>query len=162
MLPNSSSSLAPAYILLRRGTLPPQPIKLFKEMVYACEDLLPQKGFKPVEIYGYSRREEWKYATVNYEMEGPLIAFGSGATGFTGEYECHNTYSVQHYIEFVEKGLILIAGACRVAPKERMIRFVITRLFICRSMSCTEFEKEFGRACVVGSAAQGSTPSLGC
>jgi len=131
-------------------------------MVYACEDLLPQKGFKPVEIYGYSRKEEWKYATVNYEMEGPLITFGSGATGFTGEYEYHNTYFVQHYIEFVEKGLIPIAGARRVAPKERMIRFVITRLFICRSMSCTEFEKEFGRACVVSSAAQGSTPSLGC
>jgi len=84
--PTLITPYAIGYKLIKEGKIPPQPdSKTFKKMIYACEDNLPSKGFKGVEIYGYSR-SSWKYATVNYEMEGPLIGIGCGAMGFTGGF----------------------------------------------------------------------------
>ena len=134
------------YKLIKKGKIPTQPSKkIFKKMVYACEDILPLKGFKGVEIYGYSRRKEWKYVTVNYEMEGPLLGFGCGAMGFTGGYEYVNTHSVKNYINSVLNDRLPIAGAREVALFERAIRYTVCRLFVCRVLNKKDFKLKFNR-----------------
>ena len=135
------------YKLIKGRKIPVQPSKeVFREMVYACEDILPLRGFKGVEIYGYSKRESWKYVTVNYEMEGPLLGFGCGATGFTGGYEYQNTCFVEGYISAVLNNKLPIAGARRVALTERVIRYAVCRLFICRVLSKRDFKLRFGKS----------------
>ena len=131
------------YKLIREGKIPPQPdSETFKEMIYACENILPSKGFKGVEIYGYSR-SQWKYITVNYEMEGPLISVGCGATGFTGGFEYQNTCFIEEYFNSILQNKLPIAGARNVTEKERAIRYTVTRLFICRALSKREFKLKF-------------------
>ncbi len=137
----------PGYELMKRGALPPQPsMRTFRKMVYACEDLLPRRGFRGVEIYGYSRREGWKYFTVNYEMEGPLIGLGAGAMGFTGGFEYQNTCFPEHYVSRLIDGKLPIAGCRRVSVRERAVRYVVCRLFICRELSKKSFSRKFGRS----------------
>ena len=132
------------YRLIREGKLPPQPSERdFESMIYACEDTLPKRGYRGVEIYGYSRLE-WKYATVNYEMEGPLLAFGAGAVGFTGGFEYVNTHFVEEYVEALKSGRLPIAGARRVRSFERWVRYATCRLFVCRSLDRESFERKFG------------------
>ena len=134
------------YKLIKEGKIPTQPSrKVFKKMIYACEDTLPPKGFKGVEIYGYSRRVGWKYVTVNYEMEGPLLGFGCGAMGFTGGYEYINTHSVKDYIDSVLNDRLPIAGAREVALVERAIRYTACRLFVCRILNKKDFRLKFNR-----------------
>ena len=111
-------------------------------MIYACENILPSKGFKGVEIYGYSR-SQWKYVTVNYEMEGPLISVGCGATGFTGGFEYQNTCFIEEYFNSILQNKLPIAGARNITEKERAIRYTVTRLFICRTLSKREFKLKF-------------------
>lgn len=133
------------YKLVREGRVVQPSRRTFKQMVYLAEDLLSSAGFEPVEIYGYSRGGGWKYATVNYEMEGPLLGFGCGAMGFTGGFEYQNTCSVPEYIKSVSKGELPIAGARLVDPKERAIRYATCRLFVCRRLDLADFERKFGR-----------------
>ncbi len=133
------------YKLMVSGKIPEQPgMSMFKKMVYACEDILPKKGYKGLEIYGYSRIDEWKYVTVNYEMEGPLIGLGCGATGFTGGYEYQNTCSLEDYINSIRENRLPVAGARWVTREERAIRYTACRLFICRRLDKKEFKKKFG------------------
>ena len=135
------------YELMRRGIIPQQPDgKAFREMVYLCEDVLPARGFRGVEIYGYSRVEGWKYFTVNYEMEGPLLGLGCGAMGFTGGYEYQNTCFVDEYVEAVSRGRLPIAGSRGVDRVERAIRYVVCRLFVCRELDKGGFESRFGES----------------
>lgn len=82
------------YKLVGKGQINQPDRSAFKKMAYTAEDTLSSKGFKPVEIYSYSKQADWKYTTVNYEMEGPLLGIGCGAVGFTGGYEYGNTCSV--------------------------------------------------------------------
>ena len=116
----------------------------FKKMVYVAEDILSSRGFKPVEIYGYSRKPDWKYATVNYEMEGSLLGIGCGAAGFTGGYEYQNTCSVQEYIQAALSKRLPIAGARSVDVRELAIRSTVSKLFVGRSLNLAEFEQKFG------------------
>ena len=144
--PTLITSYSIGYKLIKEGKIPPQPGKeVFKEMVYAAEDILTSKGFKGVEIYGYSRKRGWKYVTVNYEMEGPLLGFGSGAMGFTGGYEYQNTCFPNDYINSLLNNKLPIAGARKVSLTERAIRYVVSRLFICRSLSKQEFKLKLGK-----------------
>ena len=122
----------------------------FKKMVYAAEDILSSRGFKPVEIYGYSRKPDWKYATVNYEMEGPLLGIGCGAMGFTGGYEYQNTCSVQEYIQAALSKRLPIAGARKVDARELAIRSTVSKLFVGRSLKLAEFEQNFGDFRILG------------
>ncbi len=133
------------YKLIKSNKLDQPDNKTFKSMVYASEDLLSTKGFQPIEIYGYSRKQSWKYATVNYEMEGPLLGLGCGATGFTGGYEYQNTCSVQEYIRSSTNGELPIAGARWVSLTERSIRYATCRVFVCRSLNKSEFQRKFGK-----------------
>ncbi len=136
----------PGRKLMMEGKIPEQPgMKVFKEMVYACEDMLPRRGFKGLEIYGYSRNPDWKYVTVNYEMEGPLIGFGAGAMGFTGGFEYQNTCSPSKYWEMLSSGKLPIAFARDVEIVERAVRYTTCRLFICRGLGKDEFKAKFGR-----------------
>jgi len=133
------------YKLIKEGKIPPQPsMSVFKRMIYACEDILPARGYKGVEIYGYSRREDWKYVTVNYEMEGPLLGFGCGAMGFTGGYEYVNVHFIEDYIDTTLNGKLPIAGARRVNLTERAIRYIACRLFVCRVLDKKSFKLKFG------------------
>jgi len=135
------------YKAIVNGLLPEQPSKrVFKKMIYAYEDILPNRGFKGVEIYGYSREGRWKYVTVNYEMEGPLLGFGCGATGFTGRYEYQNVCSVSDYISVVLNNKLPIAGARRVSLAERAIRYAVCRLFICRILNKRDFKEKFNKS----------------
>lgn len=131
------------YKLIREGRLKQPSGNIFKEMVYACEDMLPSRGFKPVEIYGYSRLAEWKYATVNYEMVGPLMGLGAGAVGFTGGYEYANTCHPAEYMERLALGNLPVAVARKVDENERMIRYVTTQVFVCRRLYKREFRRKF-------------------
>ena len=142
--PTLITEYCPGYKRVEKGKINQPNKTTFKEMVYAAEGILSSKGFKPVEIYGYSRKSGWKYATVNYEMEGPLLGIGCGAMGFTGGYEYQNTCSVQEYIQAALGNRLPIAGARRVDARELAIRTVVTRLFICRSLNLKEFEQKIG------------------
>ncbi|MBS7627062.1 radical SAM protein [Candidatus Bathyarchaeota archaeon] len=133
------------YTHLKRDRLDQPNNRNFKSMVYACDDLLTSKGFKPIEIYGYSRKQGWKYVTVNYEMEGPLLGLGCGAMGFTGGYEYQNTCSVPEYIQSSINGELPIAGARWISLTERSIRYTTCRIFICRRLNKSEFKRKFGR-----------------
>ncbi len=136
---------SPGYRLIKSGRIPPQPdMKVFKRMVYACEEILPSRGFVGVEIYGYSRVEGWKYVTVNYEMEGPLLGFGCGAMGFTGGFEYQNVCFVDEYLKSLASGRLPIAGARRTSLTERAIRYTACRLFICRYLNKKDFRHRFG------------------
>ncbi|HEW94226.1 MAG TPA: coproporphyrinogen III oxidase family protein [Thermoprotei archaeon] len=130
------------YNLVRKGRIIQPSKKVFKEMIYLTEDILPSKGFKPVEIYGYSK-EGWKYVTVNYEMEGPLIGLGCGAMGFTGRFEYINTCSVSDYINSIKENRLPIAGSRYVDVKERIIRYINSRLFVCRKLNYKDFKDKF-------------------
>jgi len=130
------------YNLVRKGKITQPSKKVFKDMVYLAEDMLTSKGFKPIEIYGYSRRG-WKYVTVNYEMEGPLIGLGCGAMGFTGRFEYINTCSIPEYIDKVKRNILPIAGSRYVNIRERIIRYINSRLFICRNLSYNDFKNKF-------------------
>ncbi|RLE86689.1 MAG: hypothetical protein DRJ49_07475 [Thermoprotei archaeon] len=118
--------------------------RTFKKMVYLTEDILSSAGFEPVEIYGYSKKSGWKYVTVNYEMEGPLLGLGCGAMGFTGGFEYQNTCSVPDYIQSVREGKFPIAGARFVDLRERAIRYTTCRLFVCRHLSFVELKRKLG------------------
>ncbi len=134
----------PGFKLIKKGRVNQPDKRTFRRMVYAAEDILSSKGFKPVEIYGYSRDPEWKYATVNYEMEGPLLGLGCGAMGFTGGYEYQNTCSVQEYIQSALQGDLPIAGARSVDIEELAIRYTNSRLLVSRSLDIRDFEERFG------------------
>ena len=133
--------------LLKERRLPPQPdLATVDRMALLCEDILSSKGFAGVEIYGYSRSPDWKYFTVNYEMEGPLIGLGCGAMGFTGGFEWVNTCSVDAYIESVNSGRAPIAGARLVDVRERAARVVASRLFVSRRLDLHEFRSIVGQS----------------
>jgi oxygen-independent coproporphyrinogen-3 oxidase len=135
----------PMYQRLKNDSLKPQPSKrAFKRMFYTTFNVLEGAGYKPLELYGFSRTND-KYATVNLEMEGPLLGFGCGAAGFTGSYEYQNTCSVREYIRSILNGNLPIAGAKNVNVKERIIRWVASRLFVGRGFNLCDFEAEFGR-----------------
>jgi len=131
------------YRLFKEGKVRQPSMKVFKEMIKATYKVLEPAGYKSIEIYGFSRREGWKYATVNYEMEGPLLAFGCGAVSFTGGYEYTNTHYTEEYVRAVEKGRLPIAGARRVSVRERALRYTAARLFVCKQLDEMEFEKVF-------------------
>lgn len=134
----------PMYQRLKNGSLELQPSKrTFKRMFYTTFDILESAGYKPLEIYGFSKTND-KYATVNLEMEGPLLSFGCGAVGFTGTYEYQNTCSVREYIRSVINGNLPIAGERNVDVKERIIRWIASRLFVGKGFDLCEFETEFG------------------
>lgn len=133
------------YRLVEKGEVDQPSKSEFKEMMYLAEDVLSSKGFEPVEIYGYGRKEGWKYVTVNYEMEGPLLGLGCGAMGFTGGYEWINTCSVPEYIRTVQEGELPIAGSRTVDVRERAIRYTSCRLFVCRSLDLIKFRSKFGK-----------------
>jgi oxygen-independent coproporphyrinogen-3 oxidase len=134
----------PMYRRLKDGSLESQPSKrTFKRMFYTTFDILEGAGYKPLELYGFSKNSE-KYATVNLEMEGPLLGFGCGAMGFTGGYEYQNTCSVREYIRSILNGNLPIAGERNVDAKERVIRWVASRLFVCKGFDLGDFEAEFG------------------
>lgn len=136
---------APAHKMLKEGKLEPQPDKgTFKRMFYKAYEILKEEGYSPVEIYGFSKSEE-KYATVNLEMEGPLLGFGAGAMGFTGCYEYQNTCSVKEYIRRISKKKYPIAGTREVDEIEWATRWVMCELFICRSLNLNRFEAKFGK-----------------
>ena len=130
--------------LVSKGEISQPSKKVFKQMVYMAEDYLTSKGFIPLEIYGYSRHSDWKYVTVNYEMEGPLLGLGCGAMGFVNEYEYQNTCSIPDYIESVREKKLPIAGIREVSKLEHAIRFTVCQLFVCRSLNFNAFERRFG------------------
>jgi oxygen-independent coproporphyrinogen-3 oxidase len=133
----------PMYQKLKRGSLESQPNKrVFKRMFYTTFDVLEGAGYKSLELYGFSKNSE-KYATVNLEMEGPLLGFGCGAAGFTGGYEYQNTCSVREYIRSVLNGNLAIAGGRDVDIKERVTRWVASRLFVGKGFDLCDFEREF-------------------
>jgi len=142
--PTLITEYCPSYKLVERGEINQPDKSTFRKMVYAAEDILSSKGFKPVEIYGYSRAPDWKYATVNYEMEGPLLGIGCGAMGFTGGYEYQNTCSIQEYIQAALSKRLPIAGVREVDAREHAIRSTVVRLFICRSLNLGEFKQKIG------------------
>ncbi len=134
------------YKLIKQAKIPEQPdMKTFKKMMYVAEDFLTARGYIGQEIYGYTRTRDWKYVTVNYEMEGPLLGFGAGAMSFTGGYEYQNFCSVEEYYEYISKGKLPVAFSRRVTVEERAIRYATCRLFICRSLSKRHFKDKFGR-----------------
>jgi len=135
----------PGYRALKKGDIEQQPDKAtFKRMIKATYKVLEPAGYESIEIYGFSRREGWKYATVNYEMEGPLLSFGCGAMGFTGGYEYVNTCSVREYVRALAKGKLPIAGARGVSIEERAVRYTACRLFVCKELNLKEFKDKFG------------------
>lgn len=132
------------YKMIREGRLPEQPgMELFRRMVYAAEDLLTRRGYLGLEIYGYSKHPDWKYVTVNYEMEGPLLGFGVGAMGFTGYYEYQNTCYPETYADLLLRGKLPVAFARDVSLEERAVRYTTCRLFICRLLDKKDFEAKF-------------------
>jgi len=134
----------PMYHRLKNDSLEPQPNKrAFKRMFYTTFNILESAGYKPLEIYGFSNTNQ-KYATVNLEMEGPLLGFGCGAAGFTGSYEYQNTCSVKEYIRSVLNENLPIAGEREVNTKERIIRWIASRLFVCEGFDLYELKTEFG------------------
>jgi oxygen-independent coproporphyrinogen-3 oxidase len=134
----------PMYKRLKNGSLAPQPNKrTFKRMFYTTFDVLEGAGYKPLEIYGFSKTNK-KYATVNLEMEGPLLGFGCGAAGFTGSYEYQNTCSVREYIHSILDGNLPIAGERNVEVEECIIRWIASRLFVGKGFELSDFEAEFG------------------
>lgn len=118
-------------------------MKIFKEMMYIAEDFLSSKGFLPLEIYGYSKHADWKYVTVNYEMEGPLLGLGCGAMGFLGGYKYQNTCFIPDYVEQVMKKQLPIAGLRKIDKVEHAIGYTVCRLFICRSLNLSDFKSIF-------------------
>ena len=134
----------PGYRLVKEGRVSQPDKATFKKMIAATYEVLEPAGYESVEIYGFSRREGWKYATVNYEMEGPLLGFGCGAMGFTGGYEYANTHSVEEYVRAVEDGNLPIAGSREVDARERAIRYTASRLFVCRQLDTAAFKRTFG------------------
>jgi len=135
-----------AYTLMKEGKIKlGQPSKsYFKQMTHTAKEVLSHEGFKPVEIYGYSRNSDWKYATVNLEMEGPLLGFGCGASGFTGGYEYQNTCFPEEYIRKASINDLTMAGARWVNKQERAIRYTVCELFVCRKLNLSNFRKKFG------------------
>ena len=134
----------PIYQRLKGSSLESQPSKrVFKRMFYKTFDVLEAAGYKPLELYGFSKNND-KYATVNLEMEGPLLGFGCGAMGFTGSYEYQNTCSVREYIRSIMNGNLPIAGERNVDVIERAIRWVTSRLFVGKGFALRDFEAEFG------------------
>ncbi len=133
------------YKLLLERKIPPQADwNLFKKMVYECEDTLTLSGYNGMEIYGYTKKD-WKYFTVNYEMEGPLLAFGAGGTGFTGGYEYNNTTYPTEYISRINNGMLPVAVSREVEDHERAIRVAVTRLFIERKLNKEDFKQKTGK-----------------
>lgn len=148
--PTLITEYCPGYKLVEKRQINQPDKSTFKKMVYAAEDMLSSRGFKPVEIYGYSMKPDWKYATVNYEMEGPLLGIGCGAMGFTGEYEYQNTCSIQEYIQASLSERLPIAGARTVDARELAIRSTVSKLFICRSLNLAEFKQNVGAFSLLG------------
>ncbi len=133
------------YKMIRSRRTEPQPDKsIFRKMVYETFGTLEPAGYESVEIYGFCREDGWKYATVNYEMEGPLLGFGCGATGFTGGYEYQNVCLPEEYIRSIRKGDFPIAGSRFVDIKERAIRYTTCRLFVCKELDLNGFKRKFG------------------
>lgn len=143
--PTLIAPYVPAYEMLKQGRIKPQPNKkAFKQMLYKACEVLKEEGYNPVEIYGFSKSKE-KYATVNLEMEGPLLGLGAGAMGFIGQYEYLNTCSVREYIRSISKKKKPIAGIRELKKVEHAIRWAVCELFICQSLNLNEFEAKFGK-----------------
>jgi len=139
--------LLPDYVpmnkVLRKGTIVEQPSKNeFKRMFRSTFDILESRGYKSVELYGFSRVKE-KYATVNLEMEGPLLGLGCSSSGFMGSYEYQNTCSVKEYLRCLFEGKLPIAGIRNIDTKEHAIRWTVCRLFVCKGFEFKEFEQKF-------------------
>jgi len=131
------------YARMREGKAPEQPdMKEFKRMYYAAIDVLTEGGYFPLRYYSFGKRVG-EYSTVELEMVGPLIGFGSGAMSFTGGYEYVNTCSVREYVRALKRGKLPVAGGRRVGMEERAIRWVAERLSALR-LDIGDFEKEFG------------------
>jgi oxygen-independent coproporphyrinogen-3 oxidase len=118
----------PMYRLMKEGKVPEQPRKkLFSLMYGEAVRALKGRGFRPVRYYSFSRTGR-EYSTVEREMVGPLIAFGSGAMGFTGGCEYVNTCFPVEYVRAVVDGRLPIAGMRVVSVEERAVRYVQERL----------------------------------
>ncbi|MGC8817071.1 MAG: coproporphyrinogen-III oxidase family protein [Candidatus Hadarchaeum sp.] len=129
--------------LMLEGRVPQQPdLKTFQRMYYAAIEVLGGEGYSPLRYYSFGKGRE-EYSTVEREMVGPLLGFGSGAIGFTGGYEYVNTCSVQEYIRRLKAGKMPIAGGREVTKEERVVRYVSERLGTLR-LRIDELEREFG------------------
>lgn len=138
--------LAPSYTsihdLMIEGKIPQQPdIGEFKRMYYAAVDTLKTEGYVPIRYYSFSKKGR-EYSTVEREMVGPLLGFGSGAMGNTGSFEYVNTCSVKEYIRAIRSGKVPIAGGREVSKEERAVRWVAERLSALK-LKIDDFEKEF-------------------
>jgi len=132
----------PMYKLMRGGKIPEQPKrKLFNLMYGKALQVLKRGGFHPIRYYSFSRTGT-EYSTVEREMVGPLIAFGSGGMGFTGGCEYVNTCFPWEYISALANNKLPVAGARRVSKEERAVRYVLERLGALR-LSFQEFRKMF-------------------
>ncbi|MEM1661113.1 MAG: coproporphyrinogen-III oxidase family protein [Candidatus Bathyarchaeia archaeon] len=132
----------PFYKMIKEGRVQEQPnMKEFKRMYYAAVHTLTDEGYTPLRYYSFGRKGE-EYSTVELEMVGPLLGFGSGAISFTGGYEYVNTCSVKEYIKSVERGRLPIAGGRNVAKEERAVRYVAERLSALK-LKIKDFEREF-------------------
>ena len=133
----------PFYKMIKEGRVQEQPnMKEFKRMYYAAVYTLTDEGYMPLRYYSFGRKSE-EYSTVELEMVGPLLGFGSGAISFTGGYEYINTCSVKEYIKSVKRGRLPIAGGRNVKKEERAVRYVAERLSALK-LKIKDFEKEFG------------------
>lgn len=133
------------YKMVKERRVPEQPnMKEFKRMYYAAVHTLSDEGYIPLRYYSFGRKGE-EYSTVELEMVGPLLGFGSGAISFTGGYEYVNTCSVREYVKSVEKGRLPIAGGRNVTKEERAVRYVAERLSALK-LKIQDFEEEFGES----------------
>jgi len=107
-----------------------QKVNLFDEYVLFTDEFLREHGYKRVRIESWSKKGN--YATVNLEMEGPLIAFGSGAIGFTGGYEYVNIMNVHKYIRKVKESGFGASHGKIVSEEERLIRIAMDKLYFGR------------------------------
>jgi oxygen-independent coproporphyrinogen-3 oxidase len=132
----------PMYRLMMSGKMPKQPEKKMFNVMYAeAMKILRERGFLPIRYYSFSRTSK-EYSTVEREMVGPLIAFGSGGMGFTGGCEYVNTCFPAEYIKTVNGGRFPIAGLRMVDVRERAIRYVQERLGALK-LSFQDFKNTF-------------------
>ncbi|RZN55712.1 MAG: hypothetical protein DSO09_03700 [Candidatus Methanomethylicota archaeon] len=132
----------PMYKLIKEGKIPEQPNKkIFNLMYIKAIEILKNRGFKPIRYYSFSKTNK-EYSTVEKEMIGPLIAFGSGAMGFIGGCEYINTCFPNEYIKAIIDGKFPIAGIRLVSIEERIIRYVQERLGTLK-LYFEDFKKKF-------------------
>ncbi|MGB9729434.1 MAG: coproporphyrinogen-III oxidase family protein, partial [Thermoprotei archaeon] len=118
----------PMYKLMKKGKIPQQPDKKYFNIFYKnALNVLKEYKYNQLRYYSFSKSKQ-EYSTVEREMVGPLIAFGSGAIGFTGGSEYVNTCYPEEYIKKIEKQELPIAGLRSVSIEERIIRWIQERL----------------------------------